>query len=378
MPYSDAERYAKDSLQLSQYKLGTENISIVNDRLHWTFPLKPDGLIITFTKQNRGVVAVDATTQARNTTHFMVDLAIGEGMQLRDNLHWNIWKNRYFVDTDDPFYIITDNGEEILTVVGAINYSFHFRWGVFYTVPNFAGVFVIDSAGKIEFLSPEEALERPDLAGNRIFPENLARIYVDAYQYHLGLANKLFIHEDQIKIQDAPNVDSTVNKQPYLMETVEGLKWFISAEPYGASHGIFKLFLVDARTGEIEIYELPPTETLTGPVRAIDYVRRANPVVSWDRFDSVEPLPFIRDQVLYWKLTVIPTDAAGIAYQVFINSETNDIVELTSDEEVIAFLHGKYEEKVRQSEELKSDDEIIASIKAKIRELEELLEQLGN
>ena len=131
-------------------------------------------------------------------------------------------------------------------------------------------------------------------------------------------------------------------------------------------------------TGEIEIYELPPTETLTGPVRAIDYVRRANPVVSWDRFDSVEPLPFIRDQVLYWKLTVIPTDAAGIAYQVFINSETNDIVELTSDEEVIAFLHGKYEEKVRQSEELKSDDEIIASIKAKIRELEELLEQLGN
>jgi hypothetical protein len=26
------------------------------------------------------------------------------------------------------------------------------------------------------------------------------------------------------------------------MQTEEGLKWFLSTEPYGASHGIFKIF----------------------------------------------------------------------------------------------------------------------------------------
>ncbi|GAH45844.1 unnamed protein product, partial [marine sediment metagenome] len=58
-----------------------------------------------------------------------------------------------------------------------------------------------------------------------------------------------------------------------------GMKWFIACEPYGAAHGIYKIFLIDARTGEISFNKQPKAEALIGPVKACDYVRKSNPIV---------------------------------------------------------------------------------------------------
>lgn len=370
MPYEVAARYAKDSLQLSQYKLGTENLALVGDNLSWVFPLTPDGTLITFLRQNKGVVIVDATDQEKNSRQVWRDFSIGEGMQVTDNLFWNLLRKRYVVKLDRPYYLPQD--DEIYTVVGAVGFKWGFRMGVFYTWPYFHGVFLVDTKGNVELLSPEEAASHPVLRGNRIFPENLARIQVNAHQYQLGVINKLFIHEDQIQIQDVKNASSKVNLQPYLMDTSEGLKWFISTEPHGASHGIFKIFLVDATTGKVEMYELPQQETLTGPVRSGDYVRRSNPVVDWSRFNAVEPLPFVRDGKLYWKLTIIPEDAAGIAYQAFVNAETNEVVELQTMPEIKAFLQGQEVLSVQRNEEI----DVVSLIREKIREIEDLLRAL--
>ena len=375
MPFEVARRYAKDSLQLSQYKLGTENIALIDGKLQWTFPLTPDGLVITFLRQNKGMVMVDATTQEKNADHVWQDMAIGEGMQIRDNLYWNLLRHRFFVSLDDPYYLPASETEDIYTVVGATGYRFRFRWGLIYTIPTFAGVFLTDSAGEVELLTPQAAQDHPILQNNRIYPETLARTVVDAHQYRLGVINRLFIHEDQIQIQDVRGPASEVNRQPYLMDTAVGLKWFISAEPYGASHGIFKIFLVDAVTGEIGVYHLPSDETLTGPVRVVDYVRRSNPVVDWSRFNSVEPLPFIRNDTLFWKLTVIPNDAAGIAYQVFVDAATNHVLELGSQEEVMAFLHGELDAS-EAAAAVDTPTAIVKSIQEKLREIDELLQQL--
>ncbi len=373
MPYSVAQRYAKDSLQLSQYKLGTENIALVGDDMSWVFPLIPDGFIIQFLNKNKGVVYVNATEQSRNSENVWEDMEIGEGMYITDNLFWNIYRYRYFVTLDDPYYLVDDG--EILTCLGAISYSYHMKYGILYAVPEFEGVFVVDTDGDIDLLSPEEALEHPVLSENRIFPERLARIYTQAYEFYLGIINKLFIHEDQIQIQDVSDVGPRVNRQPYLMDTDEGLKWFISAEPYGESHGIFKIFVIDAKTGEIEIFELPEDQILTGPVKSADYVRRSNPIVDWNRFGSVEPLPFIRDQRLYWKLTVIPADSAGIAYQAFVDAHTNDVYEFVEDEDVFAFLIGDIE--IEEIETVAPTREsILDQLREKFREIEGLFEQL--
>ncbi len=371
MPFEVAYRYSRDSLQLSQYRLGTENIALVDGSMAWMFPLVPDGTFIQFTLKNKGVVYVDATTQGRNSQLVQKDLQIGEGMHVTDNLWWNLYKKKYRVDLDDPYYL-TYNGD-VYTVVSAISYSFLNYFGLLYTVPRFEGVFLVNSTGNIDFLTPEQAKTNAVLFGNRIFPENLARYYAEVYKYHKGVVNRFVIHEDQIEIRDVPTFVKA-NMQPYLMDTEDGLKWFVSAEPQGESRGIFKIFLIDALTGDINLFELPIEETLTGPVKATDFVRRDNPLVDWTRFKIVEPLPFITDSVLYWKVVVIPTDAAGIAYQAFVNSKSNDVVSAHTDGDVAAFIQSGIVVEEPAVEEGKGDT--IQEIKKKLKELEELVKSL--
>ncbi len=373
MPFEVAYRYAKDSLQLSQYRLGTGNMVLRDGKLSWVFPLRPDGLVITFTRQNKGILVVDATTQEKNSEMIQRDMRVGEGMQITDNLWWNLFRKRYFVTTEDPYYI--DKDGEIYTIVPAVRYEFRLYWGIVHTVPRFAGLFLVDTQGTVAFLSPEEARENPITAGNRIFPELLAREYVNAYQFKLGVLNKLFIHEDQIQIQDVTS-PIQINRQPFLIMTEKGPMWLVATEPYGESHGIFKIFIVDAVTGRLMLYELPEQGILTGPVRAADYVRRANPIVDWSRFELVEPLPFIRDGHLFWKFAVIPGDAAGIAYQAFVNSESNEVVEAQTDQDVAAFLAGRTPEAFPATGTTGDIGEIIRQIQEKLKEIEDLIRQL--
>ncbi len=368
MPMSVAYRYAKDSLQFAQYRLGPENIVNINDSLSWTFPLVPDGELLKLLIKNKGIASVDATVQEKNSQIMEKDLEIGEGMQIFDNLFWNLYKKKYFVDFDDAYYIYKD--DEIYTIIPAISYKYKIYYGLLYTLPEFDGLFVVDSAGKIEFLKPEQASETELLKGNRIFPENLARLYIESYAFKNGLINYFFIHKDQTDIQDLDR-----NKQPFLLDTKDGLKWFISTEPYGASHGIFKIFNIDARSGKIELLE-PPEESLTGPVKATDFVRRSNPKVDWNRFRLAEPLPFFKNDSLYWKVIVVPADSAGIAYQGFVDSETNEVIEVETNEEILNFIKGFYKEKVEEVEEEHKKEDFVEQIKQKISEIEKLLEKL--
>lgn len=383
MPEVVAYRYARDALQLSQYKLGTEHVALIDGKVSFTFPLVPDGLVLTFTAKNKGMTYVNATTQERNSQIVWKDMKIGEGMKVTDSLWWNLHRVRYWVDTEEPYYVPKDG--EVYTVVPVIAYDYGFKWGLVYAVPVFAGSFIVDSQGHIQLVSPTQALQHPVLKDNLIFPEHLSRVYVDAYQYKKGVINRFFLHEDQIEIQDVGD-----NPQPFLMDTQAGLKWFVSAEPYGESHGVFKIFLVDARTGDIDLYELPEDQVLTGPVRALDYVRRSNPLVDWNLFNMVEPLPFVRDGVLYWKTAVIPNDYAGIAYQAFVDSRNNNVIELKTDREVADFIAGKLNSAPGpaapsvpgaprapgQPPTPANQQELIKQIRQKMQELDQLLKQL--
>ncbi len=366
MPIDTAHRYARDSLQLAQYKLGTENIVNLNSSLSWEFPLVPDGALLQILLKNKGITVVDATVQDKNTKIVEKEMEIGEKMQVFDNLYWNLFKKKYFVDVEDPYYLYKN--EEIYTIVPAISYDYKFYWGLLYTLPKFEGLYVADSSGNIEFWSPEEARESDLLEGNRIFPEALSRLYVESYAFKKGLFNYLFIHQDQIKVQDLKKY-----QQPFLLDTKDGLKWFVSTEPYGESHGVFKIFLTDARTGKIDKLEIPLEKTLTGPIKAADFVRKSNPKVDWTRFRFAEPLPFFKDDNLYWKIIVLPVDAAGIAYQAFVNAQTNEVIELEKEKQILEFIKGgEIEEKPEEGEE----QNVVEQMRKKIAEIEELLEKL--
>lgn len=373
MPQFVAERYARDALQYPRFKLGTADIAFVAKKPCWVFPLIPDGAINFFVLKDKGAAYVDMNTSRKSTHIVEKDMEIGPGMGVRDWYKWKLYKERYWVDYEDPYFVPVNGGLHI--AVPIVSYEYHWRFPTLYTVPRWAGTALINSEGEIEFLTPEDVLEHPVLKEQKLYPERLTRYYINSFRYVHGIVNKLFYHHEQLEIAEVPGQQ---NEQPFLVATKEangsGMKWFIACEPYGAAHGIYKIFLIDARTGEISFNEQPKAEALIGPVKACDYVRKANPIVDWNRMIPVEPIPAVSNGKLYWEVRVIPNDGSGIAYTTFVESETSDVTELHTDKAIVEFIAGKYveEEAERRKEggEEITVEEIIDEIKRLLGELE--------
>lgn len=365
VPLAVAERYAKDSLQKSREKMGDFDFVNINNTLIWTSPRVPDGFILYFTQKVQGVMTVDAEKSSRNTKMITKQLEIGEDIGITDNIYWKLYKECYLMELGEIYYIIED--DDILTIAPVIKYKFKFP----VMVPYFDGVYVVDSEGKIKKYSPSEIQNIEYLKNNRAYPENLARIYVESYQYHLGIFNAFFLHKDQIEIAD---VYGQHNRQPFLMPTEQGLKWIIAAEPYGESYGIFKIFLVDAVTGKIDMLEMDEDKTLTGPVMVVDYVRKHFPMIDWSRFTIIEPRPYVVNGKLYWMLSITPIDFAGISHTVFVDAETNNVFSFQTDDAVMQFVStGKVIKEEKEQDKGPSTQDLINDIEEKLDELKKIL-----
>ncbi len=363
MPLFVAERYAKDALQYPRFKLGAADISFVDETPHWVFPLVPDGLINFFILKDKGAAYVDMSTMKKNTYIIEEDMEIGPGMGITDWYKWKLYKEKYWVEYEDPYFIPIN--QELYIAVPIISYEYRWRFPTLYTVPGWAGIALISSDGEIEFLTPNNALKHPTLSNQKIYPERLSRYYINSFRYTHGIINKLFYHHEQLEIAEVPGQQ---NRQPFLVVTENGMKWFVGCEPFGEAHGIFRIYLIDARTGEIQFNERAKAEALIGPVKAGDYVRKANPIVDWNRMMPVEPIPLISQGKLYWEVRVIPKDGSGIAYTGFVDSETSDVTELHTDESIIRFVKG--EPPKEEIEEKIAAEEIIKQIKELLDDLE--------
>jgi len=359
LPKAVAHRYLEDSLQKSREKIGGLDIVNIDGKPVWTAPRIPDGFILYLTQKVNGLMIADITKSDRSTKIETQTLEVGEGIGIFDNIYWQLFKKRYFINIDEIYYIIHEG--RIKTIAPIIAYRFKFP----VMIPYFEGVFVVDPDGTIQFYTPEETRLAKLFENNWVYPESLARLYVDAYKYHLGIINTWFLHEDQIEISD---VYGQQNRQPFLMPTVDGLKWIIATEPWGESYGVFKIFLVDALTGKIELIEMDEEETLTGPVRVISYVKKKFPIIDWATASVIEPRPYVIDGKLYWELSITPWDFAGISYTVFVNSANNKVFAFENDQGAHAFVKGEAIVEVNITKE--------ETVKDKIKQIEDLLKEL--
>jgi len=337
MPLTVSERYARDALQYPRYKLGTGDIVFINRTPHWEYTLIPDGFINVFKLKNRGAVYVDMTTTQKNTQIIEQYMQIGEGMAISDWISWKLYKEQYWVTYEDTYVIPYEN--DLYIAVPIVSYSVKYRDLMLYTVPQWGGIALINSAGNIQFLKPSEALENPVLKEQKLFPEKLTRYYVNSFRYKHGIVNKWFYHVEQLEIAEVPGQK---NEQPFLINTDEGMKWIITCEPYGEAHGIFKIYVMDARTGAIQSVTQSKQAALLGPVKSTDYLRKANPIVDWSRFILVEPIPVILNNTLYWHVRVVPDDASGISYTAMVDALTTDVAELKTEKELRDYITGEH------------------------------------
>ena len=153
------------------------NFRIVNTAkgLVWTALRTPQGVFRVFTKKSKGIVELDAEQTARSLRFIDGDLKYAPGLQITDNLRWQLLKRHYLVSLEEPVGIETPQGPRIL--VPYLTYK-----GFLIRRPVLGGVFLVAPDGKIEDLSPQEAAQRPELAlTGRIFPDTQARRVQDAY-----------------------------------------------------------------------------------------------------------------------------------------------------------------------------------------------------
>ncbi len=343
LPRSVANEFAENSLQEPRHRLGTGDIAIdENGTPQWSYPLKPDGTLNTFILNQKGSAFVDMTTSSSNLRYNSQEMEVGIGMQIRDNVNWQQRKERFWVNYEDHINLEYEGENYIATPYK--DYSFRFRFPIFYTVPEWGGVALVDSDGSIEYVDSEDVESHEVLSSQRTYPFELAHRYVSAMEYRNGIMNKWFLHEDQLEVAPVPGFD---NDQPFMILTEENPKLFVATEPYGDASGLFEIWTIDAVTGEYELFRLERDEGLIGANRAVNFVRRANSRVNWaDResdtgFVPVEPIPVIVDERLYWQVRVIPLDSAGIAFTSFVDARTSNVYTAESDEDIIDFLEGE-------------------------------------
>jgi len=88
---------------------------------------------------------------------------------------------------------------------------------------------------------------------------------------------------------------------------------------------------------------------LTGPVKAIDYVKKALPMFDWSQFMAVEPIPIFLNGELWWRVAIIPGSGSGVAKIGFVNAETKEVQIFENEDEVRTFLlYGQVGAKVKE------------------------------
>lgn len=334
LPFEVAQTYFSNTLAESNKRVGTMHISFIDGKLSWAAPKDPNGWLLSLTEKPEGILIADATTSSKNITVKNQQLEFGEDIQVFDNLYWNIYNRDYLMDASAVFYA-TDNEGNLVSIVPITRYRYHFLA----MMPYFDGVYVIDSDGTITAYSPDAIQTTPWLKELPLFPESLARQYIESFQYKGGVLNAWFYHEDQIQIAELPGY----NQQPLLMSTQDGLKWVVSAEASGEttqSRGIFKIFMMNATDGSIEYFEPDTQSSLLGPVAALSYAKKENPLIDWSYFDIIEPRPYFLKGDLYWLSSVVPYDHTGVSYTVLSNARTAEVKFFKTDAEVKSFLEG--------------------------------------
>ncbi|MDB2265046.1 hypothetical protein PM025_12935 [Halorubrum ezzemoulense] len=329
-----ADRYASNTLNRPQYRVGDTDISVVNGTPYWAAPLAPDGLFNKITKRQAGTVLVDMTTQQANVRSVDGKLETGVGTIFHRNYRWELLKSQaYLVDYGDPKMVIHNDTQYI-----AVPYSeptFHLT-PLPHSTPQWGGVAVINPSGSIETLSPSEAAASPILDNQQLYPEKLALQSVAATKYRNGILNTYTSHEDEIEIAPLPGDE---NDQPFFILSESGPQYVVAVEPYGNAQGLQELWTINGQNGTFERYV--PADSLFGPQRAADLVRQSAPQTDWDRFTPAEPILTVIDDREYWQVRVVPEDNSGIAYVAFVDARSGDVDSFEQTDAITQFLGGE-------------------------------------
>ncbi len=345
-PRAVADTQTRGSVSYRQHRLGDSDIARMSDgRLAWSYAIEPDPFRVQLTGNQRGVLLSDMTRmenremQAFDDNHFRY----GENMLLHRSADWNLKTSDYWsAYVDDPIEFVHDDSAYM-----AYTKTGH-EWRLSpipHTVPVWNGVALVHEDGTIDHLSPEEAQQSEILAGQRLYPLDVAERQMSSLGYRNGIINQLsVVGSFEGVIEPATLPSGAGNDQPFVIDLAgEQMTYVMAMEPHGTSTaGLDEVWFVDATTGELSYYATG-AESLRGPDRAMGIARGTDTQTSWGPDGDalvVEPVPVSVDGQLWWHSKVVTPDQTDVVRNIFVNAHTDEAVILFDTEEVYEFIGG--------------------------------------
>lgn len=312
-------------------------------------PITPDGFISTFSQKNPGFVVFNDrlpdNPQASKAHRVIQPFEIGQDMQVLDNLERQLIYSDFFASYDHPHYVVLDPNkpEHFTAVVSKIKY----KWFMF---PYWGGVVLVHDNGKMEDLSAQEAMKDPRLVGQWIFPQKLAKDYVKLENYKVGWG----IFSEMVRVPGRLEIPKLPGESqfPMLTHGADSVNYHVIAtKAAGSGGGLYRMYYVNATTGQGMYYEYGENETVYGPEAALTRVTNEQSF-NWFREDGdsksgnmipVEPVYIVlSDNKLYWKISVTNRKYEGVAATVVSPaSNPNDRTLFKAQNEFDAWLNGK-------------------------------------
>lgn len=348
LPLEVAGRLASSRQEDPFFVVGDVEPLEIGENFLWIAPKIPNGTINSFKSQMNGFMIIDDSEKVTPTEQ---EFRFGEYMRTADGIFWRFDLKHYFADysnpnNDPPYYLWSEGSgkdSKFLGICPYITYYFDFP----FMIPQWGGVMVFHDDGNIEDLTPKEAINDPRFKDQRLFPEEMAKIYAEAWAYKNGLTNAWWRHKEQTEI---PHLEHSVNQMPYYLPTEEGPMWMTAAEPYGKSNNaVYKMFWVDAHNGQLKVQNIPEGINLTGPEVGAIFVKSSLQLYWYEEgsdstsgtYILVEPRPIIRQGELWWMYTVTTKQSIGVSMTVLLRAADNQVIIVDSKEELNEWLAGK-------------------------------------
>ncbi len=316
-------------------------------------PITPSGGWNTFFEKNPGFLLLDDAHEVNNDpkkrlVRINETQEIGQGMEWFDNLNYILARTDFFANFDTPHFLALDASQphKLTLVVPKIKYGMLFR------LPYWGGDVLVHANGKVEDLSAEEARKDPRLAGKWIYPISLARKYVHLQNYAAGHG----IYTPFARLSGMLEIEKLEggNQFPLLTQGNDGKTYLVTAtKGQGSATGLFRMYFVDAATGDGTFHQFKTDEVVYG-ARAASLRITNIPGYQWyhkgkgDKESSgnmiaTEPVYVVRanDPTLYWKYTITNVQHSGISATAVANaSKPDEITPFKTRDEFEAWKRG--------------------------------------
>jgi len=369
VPRAVSDTRTDGTLSYSQHRLGTSDIARADDGgLVWSYGIEPDQFRNRLSGNQIGLVHSDMTAMESQSTdtYDNYEFVYGGNMVLWNNVDWQVKKNGGFWSaySDDPYEFVHDGDAYI-----AFPKTGH-EWNLApipHTTPTWDGLALVHEDGKVEHLSPEEAQERPELDGQRLYPLANTKRYAESLNYRNGIINQMgTVGTFEGVIEPAEMPSGVGNDQPFVVD-MEGevMNYMYAMGPPGSGSGLSEIWFFNAENGQMQAYDTGSSNVF-GPNRAVGIAEGTDTQTSWGpdgQAMAVEPVLVTAHDNLYWHIKVVTSDQSDVVRNIFINAESSrdrpqqdeaeNAVVMDTSQEVRDFIEGDVDE-----DDLTTGDEV--------------------